>query len=173
MRCRAACSRADLRYCGGSATGAGVQEGILHLRRARSPELLQGEQVAQTETIIEKTIPSAQHCGRRLSTRPWDAVRDRETRREIMRAVDRILRFQSKTVTECEVRLDLPVVLRVEADIGLARADRWVLDRGLLELAGIAALIRREVRSVIGGKVCLLYTSPSPRDRQKSRMPSS
>ena len=24
-----------------------------------------------------------------------------------------------------------------------------------------------------GSKVCLLYTSPSPRDRQKSRMPSS
>ena len=24
-----------------------------------------------------------------------------------------------------------------------------------------------------GGKGCLLYTSPSPRDRQKSRMPSS
>ena len=23
------------------------------------------------------------------------------------------------------------------------------------------------------GRVCLLYTSPSPRDRQKSRMPSS
>ena len=23
------------------------------------------------------------------------------------------------------------------------------------------------------GEVCLLYTSPSPRDRQKSRMPSS
>ena len=26
---------------------------------------------------------------------------------------------------------------------------------------------------VAGGKSCLLYTSPSPRDRQKSRMPSS
>ena len=25
----------------------------------------------------------------------------------------------------------------------------------------------------IGGATCLLYTSPSPRDRQKSRMPSS
>ena len=24
-----------------------------------------------------------------------------------------------------------------------------------------------------GQKICLLYTSPSPRDRQKSRMPSS
>ena len=27
--------------------------------------------------------------------------------------------------------------------------------------------------SVIGTNGCLLYTSPSPRDRQKSRMPSS
>ena len=27
--------------------------------------------------------------------------------------------------------------------------------------------------SVIGTAPCLLYTSPSPRDRQKSRMPSS
>ena len=26
---------------------------------------------------------------------------------------------------------------------------------------------------VIGSNTCLLYTSPSPRDRQKSRMPSS
>src|SRR5678810_1062389 len=25
----------------------------------------------------------------------------------------------------------------------------------------------------VGDRVCLLYTSPSPRDRQKSRMPSS
>ena len=27
--------------------------------------------------------------------------------------------------------------------------------------------------AVIGAGTCLLYTSPSPRDRQKSRMPSS
>ena len=26
---------------------------------------------------------------------------------------------------------------------------------------------------LVGDKFCLLYTSPSPRDRQKSRMPSS
>ena len=30
-----------------------------------------------------------------------------------------------------------------------------------------------DVFSVAMGNVCLLYTSPSPRDRQKSRMPSS
>ena len=35
------------------------------------------------------------------------------------------------------------------------------------ELFGIAA------GAIIGYHVCLLYTSPSPRDRQKSRMPSS
>ena len=28
-------------------------------------------------------------------------------------------------------------------------------------------------KPVMEGKACLLYTSPSPRDRQKSRMPSS
>ena len=31
----------------------------------------------------------------------------------------------------------------------------------------------RELGYVEGKNVCLLYTSPSPRDRQKSRMPSS
>ena len=29
------------------------------------------------------------------------------------------------------------------------------------------------VLSYVGYEICLLYTSPSPRDRQKSRMPSS
>ena len=32
--------------------------------------------------------------------------------------------------------------------------------------------LRKEAREA-GVYVCLLYTSPSPRDRQKSRMPSS
>ena len=30
-----------------------------------------------------------------------------------------------------------------------------------------------QAAGVLGFKTCLLYTSPSPRDRQKSRMPSS
>ena len=30
-----------------------------------------------------------------------------------------------------------------------------------------------ELRNVVAKYTCLLYTSPSPRDRQKSRMPSS
>ena len=39
-----------------------------------------------------------------------------------------------------------------------------------LELAGI---IQSVVEAYGSANVCLLYTSPSPRDRQKSRMPSS
>ena len=30
-----------------------------------------------------------------------------------------------------------------------------------------------KINSLIASNICLLYTSPSPRDRQKSRMPSS
>ena len=44
-----------------------------------------------------------------------------------------------------------------------------------LSLAAIAVglcAVKQESR-LFNGCVCLLYTSPSPRDRQKSRMPSS
>ena len=32
---------------------------------------------------------------------------------------------------------------------------------------------KKKLKKILGYKPCLLYTSPSPRDRQKSRMPSS
>ena len=38
-------------------------------------------------------------------------------------------------------------------------------------MGGIVPMIN--VEGVKAGEICLLYTSPSPRDRQKSRMPSS
>ena len=42
---------------------------------------------------------------------------------------------------------------------------------GQAETQGIAA---QEIQAIgAHGQTCLLYTSPSPRDRQKSRMPSS
>ena len=36
-----------------------------------------------------------------------------------------------------------------------------------------AGVFERRVSNIDVDKICLLYTSPSPRDRQKSRMPSS
>ena len=35
------------------------------------------------------------------------------------------------------------------------------------------SLVKGDKVALIGFGTCLLYTSPSPRDRQKSRMPSS
>ena len=50
------------------------------------------------------------------------------------------------------------------------RGARW--DQ-LSRAAGYPINHRRAFYSVMSGYLCLLYTSPSPRDRQKSRMPSS
>ena len=38
---------------------------------------------------------------------------------------------------------------------------------------GLALLLNKQIRGRGLFRACLLYTSPSPRDRQKSRMPSS
>ena len=50
-------------------------------------------------------------------------------------------------------------------DAAAAASDGVALDPALRELDDVISVYLR--------KTCLLYTSPSPRDRQKSRMPSS
>ena len=40
-------------------------------------------------------------------------------------------------------------------------------------LAGFMKNPKDDRKAVVGGMVCLLYTSPSPRDLSTSRMPSS
>ena len=64
-------------------------------------------------------------------------------------------------------------------------ADKAVDEKGFVRIGGIEQWVRikgascaRPVIVVVHGgpgnpNTCLLYTSPSPRDRQKSRMPSS
>jgi hypothetical protein len=51
---------------------------------------------------------------------------------------------------------------------GIASFMRIQPDHGVIEIGGITF-----APSLQRTRVCLLYTSPSPRDRQKSRMPSS
>ena len=48
----------------------------------------------------------------------------------------------------------------------LQERQQWAIDGGERRERSIQRHLDR-------GKICLLYTSPSPRDRQKSRMPSS
>ena len=51
---------------------------------------------------------------------------------------------------------------------GWIKKYKWIAWAGLLAILVVAVeLIYTDI------KICLLYTSPSPRDRQKSRMPSS
>ena len=57
-------------------------------------------------------------------------------------------------------------------------SDQWEkIENKLKELPMTNKAVRSFVRTFFSGAVdcefCLLYTSPSPRDRQKSRMPSS
>ena len=60
---------------------------------------------------------------------------------------------------------------RFTKDVELARAHEWEeINRIAQELEKLA---QRTGADPFTFKVCLLYTSPSPRDRQKSRMPSS
>ena len=42
-----------------------------------------------------------------------------------------------------------------------------------MEEGTVATWFKKVGDKVQEGDICLLYTSPSPRDRQKSRMPSS
>ena len=65
--------------------------------------------------------------------------------------------------TAAELKLGVDCVI---ADINQADFGRKELDIAETEMPGLMAL-----REKYGS--CLLYTSPSPRDRQKSRMPSS
>ena len=91
---------------------------------------------------------------------PWNELKpldplkqDAETNNEFL-AGKHVADAEMAAMTECQVLLEVWAIY-----IELIR---------ILENFGIA----------VGGRVaqmehCLLYTSPSPRDRQKSRMPSS
>ena len=74
--------------------------------------------------------------------------------------------------------------LRGNLDTRLGKLDRGEYAAIILAAAGLKRLgLAARIRSVLDpetslpapgqGTLCLLYTSPSPRDRQKSRMPSS
>ena len=64
-----------------------------------------------------------------------------------------------------------PVLLLLPSDLRLSREQLLELPAaGLLQNVDAQGL-QNAIETLLQG--CLLYTSPSPRDRQKSRMPSS
>ena len=59
-------------------------------------------------------------------------------------------------------------VYKRQVRVLLGRRERD--DQRVHQALGLAGVVGREIADV---DVCLLYTSPSPRDRTRSRMPSS
>ena len=64
------------------------------------------------------------------------------------------------------------LVARKFPEYSRAHIQKWIKEGDLL-VNGKKVKARQKVNSKDIIIVCLLYTSPSPRDRQKSRMPSS
>ena len=85
-----------------------------------------------------------------------------DPRRDEQRVVEAVRESWSDAErTLREVRADADVQLQEQVD-GLPEVSE--------KLESVAETLSEAAASLIG---CLLYTSPSPRDRQKSRMPSS
>ena len=65
------------------------------------------------------------------------------------------------------------IVIRVNLVVDYSLATK----RGLVMGTPARAMSKEEafveLEGLVDSGICLLYTSPSPRDRQKSRMPSS
>ena len=80
-----------------------------------------------------------------------------------------------------QLLLDVPIMAvspnQLTYDLLGASVSAPVTEEGMKALALIILLLflRREIDSPMDGLIygCLLYTSPSPRDRTRSRMPSS
>ena len=71
-----------------------------------------------------------------------------------------------------------PIVLHPDLDADDTRAPQtqFVVERQVAFLEALAttgSVRAAAARARVSHQTCLLYTSPSPRDRQKSRMPSS
>ena len=75
--------------------------------------------------------------------------------------------FASVSANEAIVRVMAREGVRAYAASDSDHSGRVVSEQAILLIAQNLGLTSKEINT------CLLYTSPSPRDRQKSRMPSS
>ena len=79
-----------------------------------------------------------------------------------------------KRIRDAQARLSA-LTLPLWNAIGVRHLEGEVLDRNGLSVEGLEILTSLGQRTLTNaeGRFCLLYTSPSPRDRTRSRMPSS
>ena len=70
----------------------------------------------------------------------------------------------------------MPEEYIVPENLYYTKEHEWLKVQGDTAIMGITDYAQKSLHEIVFvdlPEVCLLYTSPSPRDRQKSRMPSS
>ena len=101
------------------------------------------------------------------SVRERDPLIDKETQRALER---RLTEFLGIVLVTCAVFFSLLIFSYSPTDPGpLSASDTPIQNM----LGKTGAAIASPLILVIGWGSCLLYTSPSPRDKRQSRMPSS
>ena len=99
----------------------------------------------------------------RSSTQVWEAVRSGEQKRIALKVLTSRYRKDKKEITQ----------LKHEAKIGKMLRHKNVIEiYDYYDETGIP-LVSMELFHAVNVKICLLYTSPSPRDQRGTRMPSS
>ena len=90
-------------------------------------------------------------------------------------AIEQSRKEIEKMSTGCSKMLDWLETLRNQDDPDKSLADKLVHREKVLDSMQdeLAVFVTNLLSANVPHSVCLLYTSPSPRDRQKSRMPSS
>src|SRR5215469_5780737 len=108
-------------YCAG---GDRIREEVRvcenELRLADSVEPVFLENVGGIEAVVEDSETCAQNrFGRRLAATA-KAPSETQARSPVGMIADFVLRFEAQAIAERDVRADVPIVLRVEADVDLS-----------------------------------------------------
>ena len=120
---------------------------------------------ADEDAVIEEVVVTAKSI-KASQMAAIEAKRMTDNVADIISA-DAIGRFPDQNLADALGRV--PGV-SIERDQGQAR---YISFRGAPKRYTTTAFNGIEIPGVENGRICLLYTSPSPRDRTRSRMPSS
>ena len=95
---------------------------------------------------------------------------------KLLVATGRTPNSQSLNLAAADIRIQKNNGIEVDSHMRTSREDVYAAGdvTGTDQFVYMAAYgAKIAARNAVNGNSCLLYTSPSPRDRQKSRMPSS
>ena len=124
--------------------------------------------IRQVETWIRAAKGYEDRSDRAAMKQLGDLVRDESGVAFVMNYIDQVARPDSSAVAADQ----LQKLVERGAPAFLSPIDRLLLRAGA-RVAPLAPAIVMRLAGLRMRSICLLYTSPSPRDKRQSRMPSS